>query len=161
MVLHVRQAKGRKDRFAPLSPLLLQSLREYWRKHRPKDWLFPGARPDNHISVGQVQRICHRAVLACGLTKKVSMHTLRHSYATHMLEGGTDLHTLQKLLGHSQMSTTLLYTHIGQSHLQNAGSPLDDLPGLPAPAGDGECPAPAWMSGPSLENSPAGTACPG
>jgi integrase/recombinase XerD len=161
MVLHVRQAKGRKDRFAPLSAVLLQLLRDYWREHRPKDWLFPGARPDSHISVGQVQRICHRAVLACGLTKKASMHTLRHSYATHLLEGGTDLATLQKLLGHNQMSTTLRYTHIGQLHLQRVASPLDDLPTLPASTGDGECPPPAWMSGPSSESSPADTGCPG
>ena len=161
MVLHVRCAKGRKDRFAPLPPLLLQSLRAHWCQHRPRSWLFPGAKPDSHISVGQVQRICHRAVLACGLRKKVSMHTLRHSYATHMLEGGTDLLTLQKLLGHSQMSTTLRYTHVGQQHLQRAGSPLDDLPGLPAPAGGGECPPPAWTSGPSSESSPADTGCRG
>jgi integrase/recombinase XerD len=154
MVLHIRRAKGGKDRFAPLSPVLLGLLREYWREHRPKDWLFPGAKPDSHISVGQVQRVCHSAVLACGLRKKASMHTLRHSYATHMLEGGTDLATLQKLLGHNQMSTTLRYTHIGHSHLQRAGSPLDTLPGLPAPRANDECPIPAWTSEPSSAASP-------
>jgi len=154
MRLHVRAAKGRKDRFVPLSAVLLARLRDYWRRTRPQLWLFPGGRPGSHLSAGQVQRVCHRAVLAAGISKKASMHTLRHSYATHLLEGGTDLASLQKLPGHNQLSTTLRYTHVGQSHLQRAVSPLDTLPGVPVSKGGGECPMPAWMSGPSSDASP-------
>jgi integrase/recombinase XerD len=147
MVLHVRCGKGKKDRLVPLSAVLLSLLRDYWRKHRPADWLFPGQRPGTHVSQGQVQRLCRRAVLAAGITKKASMHTLRHSYATHLLEQGTDLATLQKLLGHNQVSTTLRYTHVQQSHLQRAASPLDTL--LPSPkAGSQPCATPPWMSPP-------------
>src|SRR5262249_47802667 len=86
MVVQVRQGKGRKDRLVPLSPLLLRLLRDYWAAHRPREWLFPGRGPAGHLSVGQLQRVCHRAVRAAGITKKASMHTLRHSYATHLLE---------------------------------------------------------------------------
>jgi site-specific recombinase XerD len=148
MVLHVRCAKGRKDRLVPLSAVLLSLLRDYWRQQRPADWLFPGQRPGTHISQGQVQRLCHRVVLAAGITKKASMHTLRHSYATHLLEQGTDLATLQKLLGHNQVSTTLRYTHVQQSHLQRTPSPLDTLLPLPK-AGSQPCAIPPWMSEPS------------
>jgi integrase/recombinase XerD len=160
MTLHVRCAKGRKDRFVPLSAVLLGRLRDYWREYRPRLWLFPGARPASHLSAGNVQRLCQRAVRACGISKKASMHTLRHSYATHLLESGTDLATLQKLLGHNQLSTTLRYTHVGQSHLQRTISPLDTLPGLPAPRRDDECPLPAWMSEPSSGAPPSTTDCP-
>lgn len=153
MVVHVRCAKGRKDRFVPLSAVLLGHLRDYWRRCRPADWLFPGQRKGQPISVGQVQRLCQRAVRAAGIAKKASMHTLRPSYATHLLEGGTDLATLQKLLGHNQLSTTLRYTHIQQAHLQRALSPLDTLPGSPA-AAEGVCPIPTWMSGPSSADTP-------
>jgi site-specific recombinase XerD len=154
MVLHVRQGKGRKGRLVPLSALLLQLLRDYWHANRPKEWLFPGKGPAGHLSIGQVQRVCRAAVRSAGLRKKASMHTLRHSYATHLLEDGTDLPTLQKLLGHNQLSTTLIYTHVQQSHLQKTGSPLDTLPGMsPAPEGL-PCPTPAWTSAPSS----AGTA---
>jgi integrase/recombinase XerD len=154
MVLHVRAAKGGKDRLVPLSAVLLARLRAYWREHRPRTWLFPGARPDGPLSVGQVQRVCRRAVRAAGITKRASMHTLRHSYATHLLEGGTDLATLQKLLGHNQLSTTLRYTHVRQSHLQRAGSPLDTLPGLSAPAEVPVDARPEWMSEPSSGATP-------
>jgi site-specific recombinase XerD len=156
MTLHVRGAKGRKDRFVPLSAVLLGLLRQYWREHRPKVWLFPGGRPGGHLSAASVQRACKRAVRASGITKKASMHTLRHSYATHLLESGADLATLQKLLGHNQLSTTLRYTHIGQQHLQRAVSPLDTLPGLPVSDGGGECPDPAWTSEPSSAARPSG-----
>lgn len=160
MTLHVRAAKGRKDRFVPLSAVLLGRLRDYWREYRPKTWLFPGGKPGSHLSAARVQRLCKRAVLACGISKKASMHTLRHSYATHLLENGTDLATLQKLLGHNQLSTTLRYTHVGQSHLQRAVSPLDTLP-LPGANGDGKCPSPAWMSEPSSPSSPSKEDSPG
>jgi integrase/recombinase XerD len=155
MTLHVRGAKGRKDRFVPLSAVLLGLLRQYWREHRPRTWLFPGGKPGGHLSAASVQRSCKRAVRASGIAKNASMHTLRHSYATHLLESGTDLATLQKLLGHNQLSTTLRYTHVGQSHLQRTVSPLDTLPGLPAPSGGDECPDPAWTSEPSSAAPPS------
>jgi site-specific recombinase XerD len=152
-VLHIRAAKGRKDRLVPLSPALLQRLRDHWRRYRPRHWLFPGHGPAGHISLGQVQRVCRRAVQAAGITKKASMHTLRHSYATHLLEAGTDLATLQKLLGHNQLSTTVRYTHLEQSHLQRTASPLDTLPASPATE------EPPWTYPPSMsEPSCAATA---
>lgn len=125
--------------------------------HRPRLWLFPGQRPGSHLSIGQAQRICHRAVRAAGITKKASIHTLRHSYATHLLESGTDLATLQKLLGHNQVSTTLRYTHIQEPHLQQVRSPLDTLPGLePLPPRPPEV-QPYWMSEPLSDSSPTAT----
>jgi site-specific recombinase XerD len=156
MVVHVRHGKGRKDRLVPLSPVLLDRLRHYWRQHRPREWLFPGQAAGRHLSTGQVQRLCRRAVRAAGIGKKATMHTLRHSYATHLLEQGTDLATLQKLLGHNQLSTTVRYTHVGQSLLQRALSPLDTLPGPPTVTGGSACPTPDWISGPSSGDTPAG-----
>jgi integrase/recombinase XerD len=125
MTLLVRCSKGHKDRLLPLSRALLHLLRSYWLQYRPKEWLFPGSTPAGHMSIGQAQRVCRQAVRAAGLTKKASLHTLRHSYATHLVEAGTDLPTVQKLLGHNHLSTTLLCTHISQTHLQRAASPLD------------------------------------
>jgi len=139
-VLLVRQGKGGKDRLVPLSPQLLQELRAYWQQQRPAHWLFPGQRPGRHVSVGQVQRVCHRAVRAAGLTKRASMHTLRHSYATHLLEAGVDLLTLQKLLGHRSVQTTVRYTHVSGPHLRQTPSPLDLLAVPPAPPP----PPPPW-----------------
>jgi len=136
MALHIRHGKGRKDRLVPLSPALLQLLRDYWRGRRPRRWLFPGQTAAGHLSIGQVQRICQRAVRGAGLTKKASMHTLRHSYATHLLEAGTDLATLQKLLGHNHLATTLRYTHVQQAHLCRTPSPLDTLLARPAESAD-------------------------
>jgi site-specific recombinase XerD len=157
MLLHIRCAKGHKDRLVPLSALLLEQLRDYWRRYRPQRWLFPGQTPDAPLSIGQVQRICRQALRAAGITKKASMHTLRHSYATHLLENGTDLATLQKLLGHNQLSTTLRYTHIQQPHLQQVRSPLDTLPGLaPQPQRPVES-QPCTISEPSSDASPTAT----
>jgi integrase/recombinase XerD len=109
MLLHIRAAKGHKDRLVPLSALLLGQLRDSGRRYRPQRWLFPGQTPDAPLRIGQVQRICRQAVRAASITNKASMHTLRHSYATHLVESGTDLATLQKRLGHQQLSTTLRY----------------------------------------------------
>jgi site-specific recombinase XerD len=158
MVLHVRAAKGRKDRLVPLSAVLLERLRAYWRQHRPRPWLFPGQRPGQHLSIGQVQRVCRQAVRAAGIPKKASMHTLRHSYATHLLEGGVDLPTLQRLLGHNQLATTVRYTHVQEAHLHQVRSPLDTLPGRPpGPGGAAEDP-PCWMWEPSSDGTPAAPA---
>jgi integrase/recombinase XerD len=153
MVLHVRAAKGRKDRLVPLSAVLLGLLRGYWRQYRPGRWLFPGKTPAGHLSRGQVQRICRQAVGAAGITKRASMHTLRHSYATHLLEQGVDLATLQRLLGHNQVTTTLRYTHPRQEHLPRVASPLDTLGAAPAAAG-GVGGTPAWTSAPSSSATP-------
>jgi site-specific recombinase XerD len=138
MLLHVRQAKGRKDRLVPLSPLLLEELRAWWRQHKPKDWLFPGKGQAGHLSTTSVQRTVHRVVLSLKFGKRVSMHTLRHSYATHLLEEGTDLATLQQLLGHTDLKTTARYTHLTERGLRQTPSPLDLLEARPpqAPAGD-------------------------
>ena len=153
MLLHIRCAKGRKDRLVPLSAVLLQDLRAYWRLRRPRPWLFPGQRPGQPLSIGQVQRICRRAVRAAGITKKASMHTLRHSCATHLLESGCDLATLQKLLGHNQLSTTMRYIHVQQSHLHSCRSPLDTLPGATPP--EGEAGGPSWqISEPFSDTTP-------
>src|SRR5262249_9007344 len=130
-------------------------LRQYWRRYRPRTWLFPGGRPGGHLSAASIQRTCKRAVRASGISKKASMHTLRHSYATHLLESGTDLASLHKLLGHNQLSTTLRSAHVGRQHLQRAVSPLDTLPGLPTPRGGDECPDPAWTSEPSSAAQPS------
>jgi integrase/recombinase XerD len=156
-VVHIRSGKGGKDRLVPLSPVLLQRLRGYWRTHRPSDWLFPGLKAGSPLSTGQVQRLFRLAVQAAGITKKASMHTLRHSYATHMLESGTDLATLQHLLGHNHLSTTMLYIHLRQDHLHRTISPLDTLPSPPR-IEDGSWPKPPQKSGPSCDAGPSGPA---
>jgi site-specific recombinase XerD len=162
MVLSVRGAKGQKDRLVPLSAVLLQRLREYGQECRPRAWLFPGQTPQGHLSIAQVQRLFRAALPAAGLTKKASRHTLRHSYATHLLEGGADLPTLQKLLGHNQLSTTLRYTHVGQPHWLRALSPLATLPAPSPVAGEGPkpCPSPPWTSGPSSGSTPRAPGAP-
>ena len=137
MVIHVRQGKGAKDRFVPLSSRLLQELRAYWHLCRPQTWLFPGKKPGQSLSRGNVQRPFHRLVLKVGLTKHCSMHTLRHSYATHLLEAGVDLLTLKALLGHRSLATTANYLHISTLRLQQTPSLLDLLV-LPRPGGPTE-----------------------
>jgi len=132
MVLHVRQGKGAKDRLVPLSQRLLEELRAYWRLYRPATWLFPGRQPGQPISGNTIQRSFHSLVLQVGLRKPCSMHTLRHSYATHLLEAGVDLPTLKVLLGHSSLATTALYLHISTHRLQQTPSLLDLLV-LPQP----------------------------
>ena len=131
MVIHVRQGKGRKDRDVMLSPRLLAVLREYWKINRPRPYLFPGCHPDRPISVRTVQMVCGRALKASGLSKHVRMHTLRHSFATHLLESGTDLRTIQVLLGHHSFSTTAKYLHITTAALKSTRSPFDGL-GIPS-----------------------------
>jgi integrase/recombinase XerD len=128
MMLNVRQAKGRKDRCVPLSPRLLEALRAHWLEHRPATWLFPGTGVAGHLHPATLQNAVQRAVRQAGLTKRARMHTLRHCFATHLLEAGTDLLTIQHLLGHSSLKTTLRYTHVRQQHLVATRSPLDRLP---------------------------------
>jgi integrase len=148
-LLLVRQGKGRKDRQVPLSPQLLEEPRAYWRRCRPRDWLFPGAGAQGHRSITALQRRVARAVRALGWSKRVSLHTLRHSYATHLLEAGVDVVTLQHLLGHRDLQATARYLHVSTRHLQRVPSPLDTLVATPrAPAGAGAGPATAWVAEP-------------
>ncbi len=127
MVLHVRQGKGNKDRDVMLSPRLLAVLRAYRATYRPKPYLFPGRQPDRPVSPRTVQMVCERAPAASGLSKHVHMHTLRHSFATHLLEAGTDLRTIQVLLGHRNFSTTARYLHVATAALRSTRSPFDGL----------------------------------
>jgi len=110
-----------------LSPRLLAVLREYWATYRPKPYLFPGCQPDRPVSPRTVQMVCRRALEASGLSKHVHMHMLRHSFATHLLESGTDLRTIQVLLGHHSFSTTARYLHITTAALKSTRSPFDGL----------------------------------
>ena len=127
MTITVRQGKGQKDRLVMLSPVLLQTLRQYWRHNQPKQWLFPGENPDQPISDNDIFGVFHNAVRRAGITKKVSPHSLRHSFATHLLESGTDLRTIQILLGHRSLKTTARYLHVSQQHVRATASPLDGL----------------------------------
>jgi integrase/recombinase XerD len=127
MVLQVRQGKGAKDRLVPLSARLLGELRAYWRIYRPRTWLFPGQKADEPISDGNVQRRFRRSLKLSGLSKACSMHTLRHSYATHLLEAGVDLVTLKALLGHTSLATTAHYLHLSTHRLRQTPSLLDLL----------------------------------
>jgi len=131
MVIRVRQGKGRKDRNVMLSPRLLTLLREYWKAAKPTDWLFPGEVPGNPITDGSVNRICAQAARAAGLGKHVTVHTLRHSFATHLLEGGTNIRTIQMLLGHRNLKTTAIYTHVSPTAVEATQSPLEQLAPLP------------------------------
>jgi integrase/recombinase XerD len=133
MLLWVRHGKGAKDRGVPMSPALLQALRAHWQRLRPSDWLFAGKTPTGQRSLGALQRTVRRAVRAAGFTKKVSLHTLRHSYATHLLEAGVDLVSIQKLLGHRDLQTTARYTHVTAPHLAGVPGLLEGLPAT-APA---------------------------
>jgi site-specific recombinase XerD len=127
MVLRVRQGKGRKDRLVPLARRLLDALRAYWRWARPRPWLFPGQKPGQPLSTGNVQRRFQQLARRAGLSKRCSMHTLRHSYATHLLEAGVDLLTLKALLGHTSLHTTAHYLHVSTQRLQQTPSLLDLL----------------------------------
>jgi len=128
MAIRVEQGKFRKDRYVMLSPKLLAVLREYWRVYRPKYWLFPGRETNSPISPKTVRQVCREAWPACGLKKRVTPHCLRHSFATHLLEAGRDLRTIQVLLGHKSPASTARYTHIAIGGIHKTPSPLDSLP---------------------------------
>jgi integrase/recombinase XerD len=136
MLIHVSHGKGGRDRYVPLSPTLLTTLREHWRWMKPKTWLFPGTvhnwRADRPITPKVVWDACRAAAGRARLTKRVSAHTLRHSYATHLLEAGADIRTIQLLLGHAQVRHTVIYLHLSPRHLQAVANPLEALtiPGL-------------------------------
>ena len=128
MAIRVEQGKGQKDRYVMLSPRLLTLLREYWKEYRPSPWLFPGRRPDRPIAPASVRQVCREAGLASGLTTRVTPHLLRHSFATHLLEAGTDLRKIQVLLGHRSPACTARYTHVAIQNIQQTQSPLENLP---------------------------------
>ena len=131
MVLRVDQGKGRKDRYALLPPILLERLRSWWRYARaegkvlPDGWLFPGLDPMEPMSTRQLNRAVHEAATAAHIDKRVSMHSLRHAFATHLLEQKEDIRTIQVLLGHKKLETTALYTHVATATLSQVISPLD------------------------------------
>jgi site-specific recombinase XerD len=128
MLIHVRQGKGRLPRDIGLSPALLDRLRIYWRRQQPKDWLFPsGQRPDLPLDDRTIRLICRKVARCAGVTKRVSPHVFRHSCATHMLEAGADLRTIQVLLGHANIQTTARYLRVSTAHLQTIPSPFDAL----------------------------------
>ena len=131
MSIRVRQGKGHKDRYALLSPKLLVLLREYWKAVRPTRWLFPSSAPDRPVSLDSLQEAVRRARRASGLAKRVTAHTLRHSFATHLLESGTNIRVIQVLLGHNSLRTTARYTHVTTAALASTVSPLDSLPTPP------------------------------
>lgn len=132
-LLRVEQGKGRKDRYAMLSPRLLEVLRVYWRATRPKDYLFPSWRTGKHLNAASLQQACHEAWLRSGLRKRITVHTLRHSFATHLLENGTDTRVIQVLLGHSRIDTTARYTAVTPQLIGATISPLDQLDKTPVP----------------------------
>lgn len=126
MLLRVDQGKGKKDRYTLLSTVALATLREYWKEYRPKNWLFPkDTEPENPVHIDTIRTVFKRAKIAAGITKPASCHTLRHSFATHLLEAGADLHHIQLLLGHSSIRTTTVYLHVSKKNLSKIVSPLD------------------------------------
>ena len=127
MCLKVRQGKGGKDRYTLLSPRLLDTLRLYWRATRPKCWLFPNRTGNGPLYDQTAQRIYHAARSAAGIDHGGGIHTLRHCFATHLLEAGVDIHTIQRLLGHGHVGTTMRYFHLARTHLTGTTSPLELL----------------------------------
>jgi integrase/recombinase XerD len=132
MLIRVEQGKGRKDRYVMLSPDLLELLRTWWRTAKPRGWLFPGRDPGQPITARQLDRACKAAAAAAALDKRVSMHTLRHSFATHLLERRTDIRVIQVLLGHKKLDTTARYTRVALKTLGAVKSPLTHLKPPPA-----------------------------
>jgi site-specific recombinase XerD len=139
MVIHIEQGKGRRDRDIPMTPIVLEVLRQYWRHAKSKVYLFPSPQianePEKPISSKTVWNVVHDAAVRAGLTKRIGPHTLRHSFATHHIEGGTDLLVLQSLLGHADLKNTLVYIHLSQHRMRAAVNPLDRLT-LQSPAED-------------------------
>ncbi len=126
-LLFIRQSKGKKDRVVPISNKIIEMLREYYKAYKPKTWLFEGQIPNTKYSEMSLAKVLKQALKKAGNQKPVSLHWLRHSYATHLLESGTDLRYIQELLGHASSRTTEIYTHVSTKNLQQIRSPFDDL----------------------------------
>lgn len=133
MMLRIDQGKGRKDRYVMLSPRLLEELRAYWKAMRPTLWLFPGDRPGQPITRGAVGRACQKAHCASGIQKPITAHSLRHAFATHLLESGVDVRKIQLLLGHRSLATTSRYLKVATSTVCATTSPFDLLPKIEPP----------------------------
>jgi site-specific recombinase XerD len=127
MMVYVRQGKGSKDRYTILSQTTLECLRQYWHKYRPKEWLFEGQKKGTHIRYTAVRNIFCKAMKLAGITKPACPHTLRHSFATHLIESGVSLHHVQLLLGHRSPNTTTVYLHVSKLNLAQVVSPLDKI----------------------------------
>jgi integrase/recombinase XerD len=131
MVVHIRQGKGQRDRDLPMTPKLLEALRNYWRSYKPKVYLFPSPwssrDKEKPITPKSIYHACKKAAARAGITKTIGPHTLRHCFATHHLDSGTDLRTIQYLLGHSSLKHTVVYLHLSQRHMRAAANPLDQL----------------------------------
>ncbi|RPJ09312.1 MAG: integrase [Deltaproteobacteria bacterium] len=127
MVIRVQQGKGAKDRYTLLAQRTLEVLRDYWRAYRPEEWLFPGQPAKGFLSVSSVQKILRKVLQEAGIKKHATVHTLRHSFATHLLEAGTDLYHIQRLLGHTTAKTTTIYLHLSRKDLGGVRSPIDLL----------------------------------
>jgi len=128
MMVRVQQGKGRKDRYSILSQAALELLRQYWRQYRPKDWLFEGQKDGTYMCYTSIRNIFIEAKQRAGIIKPASVHTLRHSFATHLIEAGTSLHHVQLLLGHRSATTTTVYLHVSKTNLAQVTSPLDSIP---------------------------------
>lgn len=126
-LLIIRQSKGRKDRVAPMSDKLIELLRDYYKSYRPKEWLFEGQKTGTKYSTKSLENVLKQSVRKANIKKPVTLHWLRHSFATHHLESGTDLRYIQAILGHKSSRTTEIYTHVSTSYLKNIRSPFDDL----------------------------------
>ncbi|MDF0705576.1 tyrosine-type recombinase/integrase [Flagellimonas okinawensis] len=126
MLIHIKSAKGKKDRYTLLSHSFLEILRLYYKQYKPKDYLFEGQNSPTY-STSSAQWILKRAIARSGIRKEVTLHTLRHSFATHLLENGTDIRYIQELLGHSSPKTTMIYTHVTEHSIKNISNPFDDL----------------------------------
>lgn len=127
MIVHIRQGKGHADRDVPLSPKLLELLRLYWKKYHPKVWLFPGQNPARPTVRDTIEKVCHQARQRCGLTKHATPHSLRHAFATHLMEAGVSIRVIQMLLGHHSVRTTQIYTHLTQEVRATVTDPLAHL----------------------------------
>ena len=126
-LIFIKGSKGKKDRYTLLSDTVLNILRKYWKRYRPQKWLFEGAKEGEHLSTRTAEKIFRNACKKAGINKEVSFHSLRRSFATHLLESGTDLRYIQELLGHAHVKTTEIYTHVSRKNLVKIISPIDTL----------------------------------